>query len=145
MENNLQMKKPTTSALCSKKIKQDLKNAFPNVKFSVKSDNFSGGNSVDITWIDGVTYDMVEKVVKKYQYGNFDGMTDSYNVNNQDTSIPQVMFVQCQRSYSNEIIEKTRKALSEKYGVEIQDNKWFVQGDCWGSTLIYTELNDKNL
>jgi len=60
-------------------IRQELKRAFPGVKFSVTSDTFSGGDSIDVRWTLGPTTKEIEAVIGKYQEGDFDGMEDIYN------------------------------------------------------------------
>lgn len=60
-------------------IRRELKVAFPGVKFSVTSKSYSGGDSIDIAWVDGPTTGRVEKIVGKYAEGHFDGMDDSYS------------------------------------------------------------------
>lgn len=60
----------------SKLIRQALKEAFPGVKFSVRSDTYSGGASIRISYTDGPQLADVEKVAHTFQGGYFDGMTD---------------------------------------------------------------------
>ena len=62
---------------CGKNIRAELKHNFPNVKFSVRYSHYSGGNDYYVTWTDGPTLPQVGKIIKKYAYGKFDGMTDS--------------------------------------------------------------------
>lgn len=62
-------------------IRQQLKRAFPGVKFSVRSDTFSGGDSIDISWELGPTKEQVEAITNKYQEGSFNGMDDIYETN----------------------------------------------------------------
>ncbi len=83
----------TTAALAANAIKAELKASFPNVKFSVKSENYSGGDAVNIYWTDGPDNEAVNNIVRKYEYGTFDGMTDCYNYTNRRTDIPQTKFV----------------------------------------------------
>lgn len=65
----------------AKLIRQSLKAAFPGVKFSVKSESYSGGSSVNVHWVDGPSQKAVEEVVGAYQSGRFDGMIDmAYSV-----------------------------------------------------------------
>lgn len=99
----------TQSALCARDIKQLLKKHFPTVAFSVRSDNFANGNSVDISWNLGPTTDEVEKFVNQYQYGHFDGMIDMYEHSNMRDDINQTKFVMCHRDYkTNEEIENDK-------------------------------------
>jgi hypothetical protein len=62
----------------AKNIRIQLKNSFPGVKFSVKTDRFSGGDAIRISWNEGPTEDEVSKIVKPYQCGYFDGHSDCY-------------------------------------------------------------------
>jgi Large polyvalent protein associated domain 29 len=97
--------KSSTHAGASAAIKAELKANFPNIKFSVTSDSFAGGDSVHIEWTDGVTIAEVEKFSSKYQYGHFNGMEDIYENTNDRDDIPQVKYVQERRNLSDTIIE----------------------------------------
>lgn len=61
----------------AKNIRIELKEAFPKVKFSVKSDY----NSVRISWDNGPSDEKVSAICDKYEAGSFNGMTDSYDFN----------------------------------------------------------------
>lgn len=99
----------TKSALCAREAKQLLKKQFPTIDFSVRSDNFANGNSVHISWNLGPTSDEVDKLVSKFQYGHFDGMTDMYEYSNDRKDINQAKYVSCQREYkTNEEIENDK-------------------------------------
>lgn len=92
----------TESAKCANEIKKLLTKHFPTVKFSVKSDNFSMGNSVDVSWNLGPTTEKVDELIGKYQSGSFDGMTDYYSYDNSRDDIPQAKFVHSSRSYRSD-------------------------------------------
>ncbi len=64
--------------LATKNIRIELKNAFPDVKFSVTSRCFANGNAIDIRWEDGPDNLEVKKIVDKYQEGHFDLYEDYY-------------------------------------------------------------------
>jgi len=112
----------TTAALAAKAIRQELKKAFPAVKFSVRSENFSMGDSVDISWTDGPATADVEAITDKYQYGTFDGMTDCYNSDNRRDDIPQAKYVQTSRHMSPETRERIQAAIKERFGMEVFDD-----------------------
>lgn len=99
-------REPTQAALAAREIRKELKEAFPNIKFSVRSDNFSMGSSVDIGWENGITEKEVEQIVNKYQYGHFDGSIDMYESSNYRNDIPQAKFVDCARTITDDILEK---------------------------------------
>lgn len=87
----------SSSANCATAIREELKKEFPAVKFSVKSSNFAGGDSVRVHWENGPTTDEVEVFTRKYQYGRFDGMTDSYEYSNSIENLPQSKYVSTSR------------------------------------------------
>lgn len=73
------MSQPSTLLLAAKSIRAELKMKYPDVKFSVRSHSFANGNSVDVMWAGGPSSEEVGTVVTgKYEEGSFDGMTDSY-------------------------------------------------------------------
>lgn len=98
----------STAANCSKAIKEELKNKFPHIKFSVTCSNCAGGNSVHIQYEDGASIDEVEAITNKYQYGRFDGMTDMYEYTNDRSDLPQAKYV----SASREMSKQTRDILT---------------------------------
>ncbi|WP_130735518.1 LPD29 domain-containing protein [Flavobacterium sp. J27] len=61
-------------------IKKYLKEKY-NIKASVRSDFYSGGSSLHVSYVMGPESNMVESELKRLQYGRFDGMTDMYNYN----------------------------------------------------------------
>lgn len=118
----------TGAAATAKAIKARLKAKFPGVKFSVKSSNYSMGNSVSISWTDGPLYEQVDAITRQYQYGHFDGMTDSYEHRdiNPVLDCPGAKYVNCNR------------ALSPEYKAQIQEvlEREFVP-DQWGEYAHY--------
>ncbi len=71
----------TTAAQVASSIRKDLKQKYPNTKFTVRCQNFAGGNSVDVDYMaktDGPRLKDVETLLSKYEAGHFDGMIDSY-------------------------------------------------------------------
>jgi len=65
-------------ALGAGNLKDELYRAFPTIRFSVRSESFSMGNAIRVSWTDGPTAKQVQEISDKYQQGDFDGMTDSY-------------------------------------------------------------------
>lgn len=60
----------------AKLVRTALKAEFPGVKFSVRSDSYSGGASIRVCWTDGPFEKDVDKIVNRYQGTDFDGMQD---------------------------------------------------------------------
>lgn len=74
----------------------------------IKSESFAGGNSV---WckVEDQTAETVadlEKFVKQFQYGSFDGMTDCYNLDNRRDDLPQVKFAFVENRYSDAAMQR---------------------------------------
>lgn len=113
----------STHANCSKAIKAELQEAFKGVKFSVKSDSFSGGDSVHINWTDGPTNEQVREITSKYQQGRFDGMTDMYEYTNTNPNLPQVKYVSERRDYS-EGVEELLKEEFKKHFSQSNLSEW---------------------
>ena len=64
----------------AKLIRKDLKKHFPKIKFSVRSDSYSMGASINVSWKNGPTPDQVENITCVYEGAGFDGMIDlKYN------------------------------------------------------------------
>lgn len=59
-------------------LRTELKRKFPGVKFSVTSKTFSGGNDINVNWVDGPTSAQVEAVAGKYQDSHADAETGDY-------------------------------------------------------------------
>lgn len=60
----------------AKLVRKHLKVAFPAVKFSVKSDRYAGGSSIDIRYVDGPVPEAVRMAVAGFRGARFDGMID---------------------------------------------------------------------
>lgn len=168
---NKMKKQPTSAAQASKEIKATLKAKFPGIKFSVKSDNYSGGNSVDIRWNFGPTVKEVEVYSQRHQYGHFDGMQDLYvynesrpaNVNDKGELVPiaTVKFVMEERNISHipetykrredskMIIEKLTEMFSHESNQPFDaENKYYrIMQECSFSSdnieLIGLEYSDR--
>ncbi len=103
------VKELTQSAQAAKQIRQILKKAYPTIKFSVRSRNFSMGDAVDISWKLGPVTDEIDTLVRKFQYGDFNGMEDIYECTNSRDDIPQAKYIHCQREYkTQEEIENSK-------------------------------------
>lgn len=106
----------------AKLIRAALKESFPTIKFSVKSDKYAGGCSIDVRWTDGPSTAMVEAIAKTFQGGYFDGMTDykgsTYALVDGIATKFCADFVQCHRSNSDAAVERAIAQVGRKYGAE---------------------------
>jgi len=62
-------------AIKAKKMRKELKETFPGVKFTVRSDNFSGGSSIDVSWVDFPSVKAVRERTSKYESLRRDNVT----------------------------------------------------------------------
>lgn len=81
------MRELSKTAECSKAIREELKKEFPGVKFKVNSES---GSAINIHYVDGPSYESVDKIVSKYEMGHFDGMTDIYEYDNRREEKPNI-------------------------------------------------------
>ena len=125
----------------SKNLRRELKDAFPETKFSVRSKSFSGGDDINISWTDGPTTEAVEKISDKYQQGNFNGMEDIYEYSG--SVWPEVFggakYVFAQRSYSNEAYLQAVAEVEKEWGIKLK-----VSYTSFNSAYISNE-DDKNV
>lgn len=61
-------------------LRRELREAFPDMKFSIRYKSFSGGDAIHIRYTDGMSQDKVERIARKYAYdgSNCDLMTDYF-------------------------------------------------------------------
>lgn len=147
----------------AKLVRRALKREFPGVRFSVRSNRYSGGASIDVGWTDGPQRDTVDKVVRPYSGADFDGMTDSTTyhatwlypdgtVRNSDGKGARLVhfmadYVFTERTFSAGYRERLERAVVflagdpgpfdgyRRYGFGLQPGgRWFEE---YGNTLVY--------
>lgn len=69
-----------TAKLVRMALKSAFGTTFPSVKFSVRTDTYAGGASIDVRWTDGPTARMVEGVISAFEGATFDAMQDLKSV-----------------------------------------------------------------
>ena len=60
----------------AKLVRTALKKNFTGVKFSVRSSVYSGGASIDVSWVLGPTTKEVDAIASQYESADFDGSID---------------------------------------------------------------------
>src|SRR5438046_2370413 len=126
----------------AKLVRQALKEAFPKVRFSVRSSMYSMGASIDVQWIDGPTEAEVEAVAKVFQGSAFDGMTDSSTARLHQMDGKPVRFcadhITCSRSYSDEAVAAAIADVMREHGADFEASHQpaptvdqFRRGACW--------------
>jgi hypothetical protein len=110
------------TADCAKLVRKALKEHFPGVKFSVRTDRYSMGSSVDVRWTDGPTAAMVEARVKRFGGADFDGMIDLKTHHDSELDGETVSFgadwICCSRDYSDAFMVRIGERVAAKIGVE---------------------------
>jgi len=107
----------------AKLIRKDLKANFPNQKFSVRSDKYAGGASIDINWTDGIDIPSVDEIVSQYKGAHFDGMIDlqTYVSHEKDGKLYRYGsdYVSCHRDISEEMATRIANEVAELAGLEM--------------------------
>lgn len=129
----------TVAAQTAKLVRQELKSNFPGVKFTVKSDSYAGGNSVNVSYTDTqFTQEQVETVLAKFQQGNFNSMEDIYEYSNtQDHAQVKYLFVK--REMSEEVKAELLAEVNKVWGngTVLAYNDYAKNAGEWVSTLVY--------
>lgn len=104
-----------SAAQTAKLVREQLRANFPGVKFSVRTDTYAGGASIDVRWTDGPHTAAVEAVVDRYGSRRFDGRDDSTHYRGDtlvawaDGSVEAVHFgahyVMCHRELSAQYLD----------------------------------------
>jgi len=96
----------------AKLIRSDLKKHFPQTKFSVRSAHYT---TVRIGWTNNESIKEIEKLTARYEMGQFNGMTDSYDYSNSRNDIPQVKYVFCERTLTDDVTKKIDEMIDLHY------------------------------
>ena len=113
----------------AKLVRSALKESFPGVKFSVKSSVYSGGASINVSYVDGPSAAQVKKIVGMFEGSYFDGMTD-YKGNKYSSLDGQEVtfganFIFVNRKLTTAYLEVFVMIAAAKYGYpkfEVYDN-----------------------
>ncbi len=60
----------------AKLVRAALKKNFPGVKFSVRSERYAGGSSINVRWVLGPTTKEVDAIAGQFESREFDGSID---------------------------------------------------------------------
>ncbi|MDE2078582.1 MAG: hypothetical protein KGI91_16165 [Burkholderiales bacterium] len=133
-------KKYLTCAETAKLVRAALKEAFPGVKFSVRSSTYSGGASMGVKWMDGPNTSQVDAVVNRFKGSYFDGSIDYqgsiyHMIDGQEVSMG-ADYIFTNRSYSADMVARAIDRLFYRYagnlkGMEKPTAEDFLQGQLW--------------
>jgi len=129
----LQFSTAETAVLIRETLKDEFKADYPNVKFSVRSSSYSGGSSINISYVDGPPESEVEAFSELYAGATFNGMIDlkeyKQSAKNADgTNVvygPDFVFVR--REMSPEAAVAAKSELAGYLGHPITDDHVFVE------------------
>lgn len=135
----------TQAAKVADIIKKRLKLAYPNVKFSVTSQTYSGGNSVDVRYtMEDESYPTtkeVEAIAKFYQGGYFDGMNDIYEYDYSKTG-PTAKYVFVTAD-TRKLEDKHKPDFLKHWGLTaFDDNEIMPKLGMWKEQALYRYLNE---
>lgn len=118
------MSKPATKYISvadtAKIVREALKQAFPGVKFTVRSKSYSGGASINLGWTDGPTEYEVSQVAGKFQGASFDGMIDLKSYHDAEWNGERVHFgadyIFTSRGYSADFLRRRAESVAQYWG-----------------------------
>lgn len=123
------MTKYLTCAETAKLVRAALKEAFPGVKFSVKSSVYAGGASINVKYTDGPDAASVKGIVSAFEGAYFDGMTDYKGSNYNTLDGEEVRFgadyIFVERKFTAPTLTGIVVDVCNKYGF---DNEILIDG-----------------
>jgi hypothetical protein len=141
IEKEMMKGKPVPGSISSKDtaklIRADLKKAFPDNKFSIRSDY----DSIRVNWKNGPCEEKVKKILDKYQRGHIERITDWFTW---DSSPYNNKYLFYQREIDHDIVLSEAKRISEdKWGFTLPEdttyynlyNALWIEGDKRGFDL----------
>lgn len=136
----------TEAAQVAALIKAELKAKFPTVVFSVKSQSYSGGDSVDVRYTATKTtpkLKTIEAICSKFKAGHFNGMEDIYEYTNKGTG-PSAKYIFVTPDTASLRVEVLPELLAS-WGLTEEEfkNDSAVMKRCgqWPDTLLYQFLS----
>lgn len=116
----------------AKLVRQALKESFPGVKFSVRSEVYAGGASIRVNYTDGPADKLVEQVAKAFEGSYFDGMIDyKGSVYHQVDGKPVRFgadFVFVNRHHTDAMIDKALREVARRFGCPVHSVEDFNMG-----------------
>jgi hypothetical protein len=107
----------------AKLVRKALKEAYPTVKFSVRCDRYSMGQSIDVLYVDGPVQSEVQALLNQFDHKSFDGMDDSTHYHTQEYQGETVTFgadyVTASRSISPTFMRQIACKVAAQYKVAV--------------------------
>jgi hypothetical protein len=128
-------------------LRRVLKEAFPGIKFAVKTKKYSGGSSIRIEWTDGPTVAQVKDYTQVFEGAYFDSMTDykghQYALFDGQPVHFGADFIFENRDHGEAAITEAIDTVWSKYGVK-EDKPTahdYNQGLTWGIAVFANSTN----
>ncbi|WP_205183678.1 LPD29 domain-containing protein [Burkholderia sp. LMG 13014] len=134
----------------AKLVRAALKEAFPGVKFGVRSSTYSMGASISVRWMDGPNTKQVDAVVSVFEGSYFDGSIDYKGSVHHMTTTPDGFqrvnmgadSVHTSREYSDAAIARACEAVYRRFrgnfdadGLECPTVEQYRTGALWRTRL----------
>ncbi len=136
-------------ARCASEVKKTLKKEYPGIKFSVRSENYAGGDSVNVSYKMGLDVPNpreIEKKLSKYEYGHFDGMIDYYEISNSRDDIPQTKYLFVNLQEVRPFLNNYKDAFLKHWGLkEFNDQEIMAKLNMWGDQALHRYVWDNVL
>lgn len=124
---------PKTARERTDNVRKVLKKHFPGVKFSVRYDSFSGGDSCDVRYEDGPLYEDVAMYVRMFQdsHADFTGDYWDYDPSEFNKLFGGFKYTHTERKWSDSVREKYLAEVADDYpkswdGTEIHESKFWL-------------------
>lgn len=123
-----------------KMLKDALRRNFPGVKFSVRRGRGTGYSTVRVSWDNGPSASMVDRVAQRYHGRDFDGMTDSSSYPTALLADAQgnvrevhfgIGFLFCDRSLPDGTREAVADRFAREFGADAADWQARRSSDHW--------------
>ena len=137
--------KKSSHALAGANLRKELKHRYPNTKFKVTTESYSGGSSVRVKYENGAKSDDVQALVNKYVYGRFDSSSDMYEYDQDSTDeYGDVKYGFVDRRYTKEKYEEAIKEENANVELLHLDNTGaYITGDYNDECRVYRNLSEK--
>lgn len=155
-------RKYLSCAETAKLVRLVLKESFPNLKFSVRGQTYSGGASIRVEWLDGANVAQVEGVAGLFKASYFDGSIDFkgavYHMMDGEPVRFGADFIFFTRNFSDAAVQVAIDRTYRRYagnfksdGIEKPTMKQYRNGDLWtvqlsglhtyGNESVQAEIN----
>jgi hypothetical protein len=99
----------------AKRLREELKRHFPKTKFYIRASTYSGGSSISVSWIDGITEKQVKEITNQFKASEFDPMQDLKNVANDGLGVD---FIFTNREISPAMIVNISNLILKSFGID---------------------------